>query len=241
MLSCLSFNLRVDVPSDGDNRFLMRQERLCRFLLGKASDVFMFQEVTPAMATALQACLTGYEMIVTYRNNEDEGVPIFFRPDRLILRHHDTFWLSETPREVSKFPGSHFHRIATLALFNDRIGRELLLVNTHLDYASDEISHAQALVLLSELDAFKKVHPKAGIILSGDFNQERGSKTIRAIERSYEPVTDGLVTTFHDFGKSLPGTKIDHIFIHNLSFYDARVIDPGKPWLSDHHPLELVF
>ncbi|QRV85023.1 hypothetical protein RhiJN_13039 [Ceratobasidium sp. AG-Ba] len=44
----------------------------------------------------------------------------------------DTFWLSDTPFDVSKYPGAGSYRICTVAHF-DISGKNFTLLNTHFD------------------------------------------------------------------------------------------------------------
>jgi endonuclease/exonuclease/phosphatase family metal-dependent hydrolase len=238
MVTCMSLNVRVDVPSDGENRFFARRGRLLDFLVSSSSDILMLQEVTPPMADVLASGLPGHHMVIGYRNGSDEGVPVFFRKDRFTLLFHKTFWLTATPDVPSKDPDSHFHRIATVVVLKTSEGRETVIANAHLDYASDVVAARQATVLLDGLKSVLKGHPKADVIIAGDFNQTPGSATVKLMETSYRRVSDGITPTFHGFGKSLPGVVIDHMFSNSDNLRNVRVTKPGPPWISDHHPIE---
>lgn len=238
MTTFMSLNVRVDVPSDGENRFFARSRRLLDFLVASSADILMLQEVTPSMADVLIKGLPGYHMVIGYRNGADEGVPVLFRKDLFTLLFHKTFWLTSTPDVPSKDPESHFHRIATVVVLEDGHGRTTIVANVHLDYASDLVASRQAAVLLDGLETIRTDHPGATVIIAGDFNQTPDSLTIRHMESSYKRVSDGVTPTFHGFGKSLPGDVIDHMFTNSDTVTDVRVCQPGPPWISDHHPIE---
>jgi endonuclease/exonuclease/phosphatase family metal-dependent hydrolase len=238
MATCMSLNVRVDVPSDGENRFFARSGRLLDFLVSSSADILMLQEVTPRMADVLSKGLPGYHMVIAYRNGDDEGVPVLFRKDMFALLFHKTFWLSKTPDVPSKDPDSHFHRIATIVVLESVQGRRTVVANVHLDYASDEVAARQATALLSGLGTVLEDHPGADVIIAGDFNQTPGSVTIGIMEAAYRRATDGVTPTFHGFGKSLPGDVIDHMFTNSDTVTNVRVTRPGPPWISDHHPIE---
>jgi len=106
----------------------------------------------------------------------DDGVeagefsPIFFKNTELKLLSNDSFWLSNTPFEPSKFPGAGSVRICTAAHFKViSTGKKFTLLNTHLDDQSDDQRRLAASLLLTRA-RFEAVNTDAPVIITGDFN-----------------------------------------------------------------------
>ncbi|KAI0708506.1 Endonuclease/exonuclease/phosphatase [Earliella scabrosa] len=109
----------------------------------------------------------------------DDGIakgefnPIFYKKSAFELVSNDTFWLSNTPFEPSKYPGAGSTRICTvtrLTLTSDPTNNTpLTLLNTHLDNLSSAQRALGASLLL--LRARHEAHATRGpVLLSGDLN-----------------------------------------------------------------------
>ncbi|MFP4178207.1 MAG: endonuclease/exonuclease/phosphatase family protein [Acholeplasmataceae bacterium] len=234
----LSFNVRIDLEADGDNRWLNRRTRVIDFLNGQKYEIIGFQEVTPKTYEEIKEGLPGYGYVGTFRYYLDEATPIFYRKDRLNLIESDTFWLSDTPSEISKYENSFFYRIATYAVFGTRSDR-LIYVNTHLDYHSDDLSFKQLTALLKEVESIRARYSDARVVIGGDFNQVPGTRTIDLALAGYQPTNDRTGPTYHGFGTCQPGLTLDYFFITGIEKYRFRIIKE-KGFLSDHHPIELT-
>ncbi|RPD60637.1 hypothetical protein L226DRAFT_461201 [Lentinus tigrinus ALCF2SS1-7] len=109
----------------------------------------------------------------------DDGVaagefsPIFYKKSDVELVSNDSFWLSNTPFEPSKFPGAGSFRICTatsLILKSDPAAPvHFTYLNTHLDDQSDDQRRLAASMMLvrARYEAYKTGGP---VIITGDFN-----------------------------------------------------------------------
>ncbi|TFK72830.1 hypothetical protein BDN72DRAFT_762830 [Pluteus cervinus] len=106
----------------------------------------------------------------------DDGVsageysPIFYKTTELKLISWDSFWLSNTPLEPSKYPGAGSFRICTAAHFEMvSTSKRFTLLNTHLDDQSDAQRRLGASLLLTRAryEAFTTQGP---VLVIGDFN-----------------------------------------------------------------------
>ncbi|KAI0340288.1 hypothetical protein BDW22DRAFT_1334331 [Trametopsis cervina] len=100
-----------------------------------------------------------------------EFSPIFYKKTAVTLLAWDTFWLSNTPFEVSRFPGAGSLRICTAAQFTT-VGTHptrFSLLNTHLDDQSDAQRRLGASLILqrAKFEAFTHGGP---VLVTGDFN-----------------------------------------------------------------------
>ncbi|TFK41435.1 Endonuclease/exonuclease/phosphatase [Crucibulum laeve] len=152
-----------------------RRLRVAEHLLGEGIVIADFQEALLRQVKDL-AELFGSEWswIGVGRDdgvNAGEFSPIFYKNSELRLLSNDSFWLSNTPFEPSKFPGAGSFRICTAAHF-ELVGdpsRKFTLLNTHLDDQSDAQRRLAASLLLTR-SRFEAVNTNAPVIITGDFN-----------------------------------------------------------------------
>ncbi|MBE0700615.1 MAG: endonuclease/exonuclease/phosphatase family protein [Acholeplasmataceae bacterium] len=236
----LTFNLRVDVESDGINRWLHRMQHVFAFLKKKKYDFIGFQEVTPLMYEDLKNHLDAYDYFGDYRYYLDESTPIFYRRDHMELLESKTFWLTETPDEISILDGSAYFRVCTYGVFKKK-DDIIVFFNTHLDYMTDDVSLKQAHIILNKINHLKNTYPLAKIVLCGDFNQKVGSKTINLVQSHLKMVDIGSFSTYHGFSSRTDGDPVDFFFYDNIERIKAKVIleQPKNVYLSDHYPIEL--
>ncbi|KAG6877770.1 hypothetical protein C0993_004145 [Termitomyces sp. T159_Od127] len=90
------------------------------------------------------------------------------------LLSNDSFWLSNTPFEPSKFPGAGSVRICTAAHFSTLSSngeeKNFTLLNTHLDDQSDAQRRLGASMLLTRA-RFEAVNTNNPVFITGDFNR----------------------------------------------------------------------
>jgi len=247
VLKLMTFNLRVDTPVDGLNRFRRRKPELTDYLERQAADVYGFQEVLPGMNNYLSSRMSDYQWIGLPRSDNEEACPIYYRKDRIVPIDSGTFWLSPTFDKKSVISGSHFIRIATYLVFSGLGTGKFAYFNTHLDYASDQVSRTQLLLLLEQAKLIAKKQ-RAALIIGGDFNQRPGSSTLEVLTKArlvsvYKEAIKPSVT-YHGFGKINTDAPIDHLFFHQKIVLGDCQIDTqcyNGMWLSDHFPVIATF
>jgi endonuclease/exonuclease/phosphatase family metal-dependent hydrolase len=241
-LNICSFNIRIDVESDGNNAWEFRKNKVAKFILKNDFDVIGFQEVNPSMYQFLIDELKNYETFGTPRSENNELNPIFIKKNIFKVIDSNTYWLTRTPHTPSVIEGSHYPRIATYVVVEDKNGDMLTFFNTHFDYANDKIGLKQAKYFYKELKKVEKEY-KSSIIVTGDFNQIPDSKTMRYLNKKLNWVYDirehvGL--TFHGFTDEVEGFPIDYILFSKDFILRSFVIGQhsGKnDFLSDHYPI----
>ncbi len=109
----------------------------------------------------------------------DDGVTsgefsaIFYNTQTLELQANDTFWLSETPLEPSRFPGAGSVRLATYTRFHLASGGgrgNVTVLNTHFDDQSNGQRELGASMLLLRA-RYEAVQSKGPVFVMGDFNR----------------------------------------------------------------------
>ncbi|KAF8880076.1 Endonuclease/exonuclease/phosphatase [Infundibulicybe gibba] len=149
----------------------------------------------------------------------DDGVeagefsPIFYKKSELTLISNDSFWLSNTPFEPSKFPGAGSVRICTAAHFEvTATQKRFTLLNTHLDDQSDAQRRLGASLLLQRAH-FEAATTNAPVIMTGDFNSESigvdaGAYNISTGALPPVPINATFAARFPVTSTQLPGFKM---------------------------------
>ncbi len=94
---------------------------------------------------------------------------LFWNTDALNLVSNDTFWLSNTPLEPSKYPGAGNPRLVTYAQFQAQ-GKSVTLMNTHFDDISNDQRMLGASMLLTRA-RYEAVNSGGAVFVLGDFNR----------------------------------------------------------------------
>ena len=257
----MTFNVRMDTPADGENRWEARIPIVKSYMDTVAPDIAGMQEVLHHQLVDLQNIMPGYSYVGTGRDDGKQGgeySPVFYRDNRFTLKDHSQFWLSETP----KVPGSKswdaaITRIVSWAELVDKIsGENIYVFNTHFDHRGVE-ARLKSIELMAE-----KINEIAGnspVIVTGDFNIRKGSGDYDFMVDSFadnnglsnaETISETPVSnadaTFNGFRKDIEPRVIDYIFVDDAfkvnSYRVDKIIVDGI-FISDHWPVvsEVVY
>ncbi|KAH9925033.1 Endonuclease/exonuclease/phosphatase [Epithele typhae] len=135
-----------------------------------------FQEALVRQVTDL-ATLLGDEWAWVGVGRDDgvaagEFSPVFYKKSAISLISNDTFWLSNTPFDVSKFPGAGSFRICTATHLTLQTGNKpvkFTYLNTHLDDQSDAERRLAASLMLTRA-RYEAATTGGPVIVTGDFN-----------------------------------------------------------------------
>jgi endonuclease/exonuclease/phosphatase family metal-dependent hydrolase len=252
--SAMTYNIRLDIASDGDNAWVHRRKALTGLVAYYAPDLVGMQEVLLGQKRDIEADLPGYIFVGVGRDDggdKGEFSPLGYRRDRFALVASGTFWLSPTPDVPGKGWDAAYPRVASWARLTDKAAkRRLLVVNTHMDHVG----------LTARLEGAKLIrswiagHRKAGdtVVLMGDFNSPTDSPAYAAItEAGTDALRDTLaISRTPHFGP--PGTftafkveqveaaPIDHIFVSDgvtVLRHATLTQQTGGKLPSDHYPV----
>ena len=242
----MSANVRYLAPTDLFTKSWFYRAGLIREDIALVSpDIVCFQEVTPVHYDYLVKILPGYESTITYRDNFilSEGCPIFYRTDRYEKVEDGSFWLSETPEEMSKSWGSSHYRVANYVILREKAtGKELVVFNTHLDNKSQEARIEGIRLVVDKIREFGSLPA----ILLGDLNATPMSETILSTKDDFDDAHDIAKesdegATYHDFGRDFERERIDYILLSKGDFTvdEYRIVDNGRSghYASDHSPI----
>lgn len=248
-MKVISYNIRYDNPSDGDDQWDNRKEGLASFIAEEKADFVGMQEVLHHQLKFLKSILPDYSHIGVGRDDADtlgEYSPILYDYTKWELLENKNKWLSETPDEVSMGWDSNFNRILNYGLFkNITTGDTVAIFNTHFDHVAMEARKNSARLVTKWADVFTSAPIK---VVMGDFNLEpsdpiyttltdrlKDSRTI-AKERN-----EDHLGTYNGF--KLEGDferRIDYIFVEkgvSVERYNSFEIRINGRQMSDHFPV----
>jgi endonuclease/exonuclease/phosphatase family metal-dependent hydrolase len=248
-LSVLTYNIRLDLDSDGENAWTHRKDWVCGLLKYYEPDVFGVQEAVPTQMSYIDSSLVNYSYIGMGRNggNNGEFSAVFFKTTRFKVIQQSTFWLSETPDTFSIGWDASYPRICTYALFKDsESGKKFWVFNLHLDHIGNEARIKGAKLVIQMIEKLNK--DNFPVILMGDFNATIESEPIQYIgkylvnTRESSQMVYGSYETFNGFKFHEPATqRIDYIFTSPNGFkiikYGVLTDSYQCRYPSDHFPV----
>jgi endonuclease/exonuclease/phosphatase family metal-dependent hydrolase len=252
-LRIMTYNIRLDVASDGVNAWAHRRQWVAAQVHWLRPDLFGLQEVVPGQKADLIADLPGYRVFGGGRDDgreKGEASPIGFDPKRFEFLEGGLFWLSPTPTVPSRGWDAANLRIATWARLRIRGSREVLLaINTHWDHVGFLARQNSATEIAHWIEANARHCER--VLLFGDFNTGIDTEPLRILTQAPLALRDaraasksppfGPEGTFNAF-KPVPteSRAIDHVFlgqgieVQRYAVF-SQFIDGRVP--SDHFPV----
>ena len=243
----MTFNLRRDKASDGDNGWEQRRHAAAETIRRHAPDIVGTQEGLQDQVSYLEERFPDYGFLgeARFGGRSDEYNAILYRKDRFKALGTGNFWLSDTPDVPgSRTWGNLVPRMATWARFMDKdTGNVFHHLNTHLDHLVPRARKLGALLIQKRLPA------DVPVIMTGDFNALQRGGTYRYLTGA-AGMTDSRWAcdtrvesrwnaTFHNFtGRGL--YRIDYVLGRHVARYGSyRVVrDRVEGKLpSDHFPV----
>lgn len=247
----MTFNIRLDLASDGPNAWPERRELVRDLIRHEAPAVLGMQEVLLHQKRYLEEALPNYAFAGVGRDDgaaAGEFSPLAWRRDLFEPVDSGTFWLSSTPDVPGKGWDAAYPRIATWAILQRRDGAgRLRVLNTHFDHVGVSARANAARLIAEWVDS----GTGAGLptVVLGDFNADPDSGP-------YAILTTGTLTDSRNVSEAAPygppGTftgfdiarnasaPIDYIFVTpDIGVEDYAVIT--QQWSgrlpSDHYPV----
>ncbi len=250
-IKVMSFNIRLDVSSDGENRWDLRKDRVAGLMNYYEADFIGGQEVQYHQLTYLLQQLKNYSYVGVGRDDGKQAGEyscIFYRKDKFDVLQQSTFWLSPTPDTVSKGWDAAIVRVCSYGLFRVKNTKKVFWVfNTHFDHIGQTARLESAKLITEKIASLnKKNYP---VILTGDFNSKpdeapakyMSSKLLNS--RSIAKMVYGDPATWNafKFKEKATGT-IDYIFIADNKKLTvtkfATITDSyDMKYPSDHFPI----
>ena len=177
----MSANVRCLNPQDlGKKSWFYRADLILKNIEAEAPTVIGFQEVTKWQYAYLCDTLSGYDSVITYRDDTlySEGCPVFYNTSLYNLKDKGSFWLSETPEVMSKGWDAACYRICSYVILEEKEnGKQFVVFNTHLDHVSDTARINGIRVVLDKIAQFGGLPS----VIIGDLNAAEDSETYRSV------------------------------------------------------------
>ncbi len=128
--SFMTLNIRYDNPKDKPNSWPERKAEMVLLLNHYEPDIFGIQEGLEHQVKYLDSCLLEYAYIGVGRDDgkkAGEYSAIFYDSTSFKVVENSTFWLSETPEEISVGWDASMERICTYGLFQHKKKRTAML------------------------------------------------------------------------------------------------------------------
>ena len=250
-LKLMTYNIRLDIDSDGENNWSNRKEFFCSQMQFYEPDIFGVQEAKPNQVIDIASALPQYNYIGIGRDGigQGESSNIYYKKERFQLLQNSTFWLSETPDVISKGWDAAFNRVCTYALFKDlKTKKSFWVFNTHLDHIG-EMARTNGIQLILSKIATLNIQ-KYPVFFMGDFNSKPNEERIIYLKKMMldtreisEEKPFGPTGTFNGFKHNEPVTDcIDYLFISknsNFKVIKFAVLSDSKnlKYPSDHLPV----
>ena len=176
-LRVMTYNIRLDLESDGINRWSNRREQFIGQVRLMQPAILGLQEVVPGQKADLERALPRYQFLGVARDDgREKGEYSNLAIDRDIFRVQasGTFWLSPTPKVPSKGWDAAYPRIATWAkLVRRSDGHRFLALNTHFDHVGQTARFESARQIVRWIGANRS--PGETVLATGDLNAEPGT------------------------------------------------------------------
>lgn len=227
---------------EGENSIPQRMPRVKKIFENYMPQLLCVQESTDAWSTYLKAELSDYGIIGLGREPgfKGEASHILYLKNELELIEEQTFWLSDTPEQVSLGWDGACRRVCTRGVFSEKsTGLSFACYNTHLDHIGAVSQLEGAKLIKSRME-----EEQLPLLLSGDFNVNRGSEAygvFAAFLKDTRPI-DAVGGSWHSFGEiknmesELP---IDHIFASKA--WELKAYHMLKDKVEDKYPSDHYF
>ena len=250
-LKLMTYNIRLDVASDGENAWPNRKDYWASQVTFNEPDIFGIQEALPHQVTDIATLLPNYSYVGVGRDGVGKGESsnVFYKKDRFKVLKENTFWLSETPDKISKGWDAALNRVCTYALLKDSKTKQTFWIfNTHLDHMGELARTNSILLILSKIKELNTENYP--IFFMGDFNSEPTEERIVNLKKEMLDSRDiseekpfGPIGTFNGFKHNENVTKrIDYIFLSKENPFKVKkyaVLSDSKDlkYPSDHLPV----
>lgn len=252
-LKLMTYNIRFANSADAPHTWPARNPLVLRQIIDFDADIIGFQEVLHQQVLDLEKNLPGYERIGVGRDDgkmAGEYSPLFFSTDRFTLSKSGTFWLSDTPEQVSVGWDAALPRIATWATLTDRTTQDqLFVINTHFDHIGETARLNSIKLLVNFLIEHRAAHKH--LVLMGDLNtgpDDEPYKRLMEQDLLSDPFYKaehriGPVGTFNAFNYAHQSERIDYIFLDpTLKVQQYKVLMESYNGIlpSDHWPVMVI-
>ena len=246
----ISYNIRYDNKWDEKNSWTTRKKSIIRIFEKYSPSFIGTQEGLLHQIQYIDSSLTKYDYIGVGREDgmkKGEFCAIYYKSDTYKVIKSSTFWLSDTPENVSIGWDAALERICTYGLFEHKTNKKQIWVfNTHFDHMGEIARGKSSQLILEKIDDLNSF--SGSIILMGDFNSVPNSMPINTIQKKLKDAFNislnkpkGPIGTYNGFNEDQPIEKrIDYIYLKNIDVLNHEHINDrleNNNHISDHLPV----
>lgn len=252
-IKVMSFNIRLDVASDGENRWDARKEKVAALMNYYEADFIGGQEVQHHQLQFLKTKLVDYDHIGVGRDDGKEAGEyscIFYNSKKYKVVEQSTFWLSPTPDTVGMGWDAVCNRVCSYALFQSMKTKKMVWVfNTHFDHVGKTARIESAKLITKKINELQQ-KKNVPVIITGDFNSKPTDEPAQYMAAAFtncrtasKQPAYGPADTWNGFQfDKKPEGCIDYIFISSNKKLTvkkfATITDSfDKKYPSDHFPI----
>lgn len=256
-ITVMSYNIRLDVKSDGDNWWEKRKDKVAALMNYYEADFIGAQEVQHHQLEYLTSALKSYSYIGVGRDDGKTGGEyscILYNKEKFRLLQQNTFWLSATPDSVSRGWDAACNRVCTYGLFQSRKTKQKIWVfNTHLDHVGVTARREAVKLIAGRIDSLVG-NNSIPVILTGDFNSRPADEPVQFMLQQFSNSRDlsvkaayGPADTWNGFNfEKKPEGCIDYIFLRKgtpvtVNKFATITDSYDKKYPSDHFPVLAEF
>lgn len=240
----MSFNVRCADVNGVPVKY--RKQLIADEILHVAPDSVGVQEAIPEVMAYLRAALPGYASVGVGRDDgrsSGEHSAIFYNSFRWKLLDSGTFWLSETPDEVSIGWDAACKRICTWAVLQNRLtGETYVHLNSHFDHVSETARRNSAKLIISFIE---ENFSGFNVVFTADLNSSPATAAYITMTSLLEDTRLTALEakefpTFPSIGGGVNGSYIDHILVSpGTEVLSYRTVTSGIDgrYVSDHYPI----
>lgn len=252
-IKVMSYNIRLSsgtIEADSIYHWEHRKQASLELMHQEQPTVFGLQEACPDQMDYMVENLPEYGYIGVGRDDgkrKGEFMSIFYKKDEVELIDGGTFWLSETPDQVTKGWDAACFRTCTWTILKKKdTGKKFVYLNTHLDHKGQEARKESIKLIVAKAEEL--TGGKLPVFITADFNSPTTNEIFKPMQdvmldaRVEAPTTDER-GTLNCWGTTPPGVVIDHIFFRGAEAQKFEVLrdkDYGAPYVSDHYPVMLT-
>ncbi|MBO5331377.1 MAG: endonuclease/exonuclease/phosphatase family protein [Alistipes sp.] len=252
-IKVMSYNIRLSsgtIEADSIYHWEHRKQASLELMHQEQPTVFGLQEACPDQMDYMVENLPEYGYIGVGRDDgkrKGEFMSIFYKKDEVELIDGGTFWLSQTPDQVTKGWDAACFRTCTWTILKKKdTGKKFVYLNTHLDHKGQEARKESIKLIVAKAEEL--TGGKLPVFITADFNSPTTNEIFKPMQSAMKdarveaPVTDER-GTLNCWGTTPPGVVIDHIFFRGAEAQKFEVLrdkDYGAPYVSDHYPVMLT-
>lgn len=255
-IDVMSYNVKYANENDGENSWSLRKDYITTQIQYYKPEIMGVQEAVFEQLEHFKDHLDSYKYVGVGRDDgktKGEFSAIFYDTNIFKVSMDNTFWLSESPEEVSVGWDAAMERVCTYALFElKESGQKFWVFNSHFDHIGEKARNESAKLILSKIEEINAEN--LPVIFMGDLNLEPDTEAVQSISaimndsKTVAALDFGPEGTFNGYHFCEPATRrIDYIFTskEDIGVLKYAVITDSKEmkYPSDHFPVlvELEF